>query len=110
MEKMIQTIYSEFDSDITITARKGKTFSENEVNWSKFAKVDGINSYSKAIEEIVVVRHEKKWVNASLIGVESNFLDAIQINKRNQKGKRKSKSKKILNLILKTSKINIFNI
>ena len=86
MEKMIQTIYSEFDSDITITARKGKTFGENEVNWSKFAKVDGISSYSKAIEEIVVLRHEKKWVNASLIGVESNFLDAIQINKRNQKG------------------------
>jgi hypothetical protein len=78
MEKMIQNIYSEFDSDITISALKGKTFNENQVNWPKLETVEGIYSYSRAIEEIVVLRHEKKWVNATLIGVENNFLNAIQ--------------------------------
>jgi lipoprotein-releasing system permease protein len=84
MEKMIQHIYSEFDSDITITTVKGKTFVESEVDWAKLAKIEGVKSFSRAIEEIVVLRHEKKWVNATLIGVEKNFLEAIQINKRTE--------------------------
>jgi lipoprotein-releasing system permease protein len=82
IEKMIQHIYSEFDSDITITAAKGKTFIESEVDWVNLAKIDGVKSFSRAIEEIVVLRHEKKWVNATLLGVEKDFLDAIQINKK----------------------------
>lgn len=84
MEKMIQHIYSEFDSDVTITAAKGKTFVESEVDWSKLVKIEGVKSFSRAVEEIVVLRHEKKWVNAILIGVENNFLEAIQINKRTE--------------------------
>jgi lipoprotein-releasing system permease protein len=86
MEKMIQNIYSEFDSDITITAEKSKTFLESEVNWKKLSKVDGIKSFSRGIEEIVVLRHEKKWVNATIVGVEKNFLDAIKISKQGENG------------------------
>lgn len=86
MEKMIQNIYSEFDSDITITIKKGKTFNEGEVNWTYLNKIKGIKSYSRAVEEIVVLRHEKKWVNATLVGVENSFLEAIQINKKTQSG------------------------
>ena len=86
MESMIQNIYSEFDSDISVSARKGKTFNEAEVNWSDLSKIHGVKSYSRAVEEIVVLRHEKKWVNATLLGVEKTFLNAIQINKINEKG------------------------
>ncbi len=86
MEKMIQTIYSEFDTDISISVTKGKTFNESQVNWSELSKIDGIKSYSRAIEEIVVLRHEKKWVSATLVGIENNFLEAIEINKKNKNG------------------------
>ena len=86
MEKMIQTIYSEFDTDISVSVNKGKTFNESQVNWSELSKIDGIKSYSRAIEEIVVLRHEKKWVSATLVGIENNFLDAIEINKKNKTG------------------------
>jgi len=86
MEKMIQTIYSEFDTDISVSVNKGKTFNESEVNWLELSKIDGIKSYSRAVEEIVVLRHEKKWVSATLVGVETNFLDAIQVNKKNKNG------------------------
>lgn len=84
MEKMIQSIYSEFDTDISVSVNKGKTFNESEINWNELSKIDGIKSYSRAIEEIVVLRHEKKWVSATLVGVESNFLNAIELNKKNK--------------------------
>ena len=86
MEKMIQTIYSEFDTDISVSVIKGKTFNESQVKWAALSKIQGIKSYSRAIEEIVVIRHEKKWVSATLVGVENNFLDAIEIDKKNENG------------------------
>jgi lipoprotein-releasing system permease protein len=86
MEKMIQTIYSEFDTDISVSVIKGKTFNESQVKWAALSKIQGIKSYSRAMEEIVVLRHEKKWVSATLVGVENNFLDAIEINKKNENG------------------------
>ena len=33
IEKMIESLYSEFESDITITAKKTKTFDEREISW-----------------------------------------------------------------------------
>ena len=79
IETMIETLYSEFEPDITITAKKRKTFDESEINWRKIKKCKGILTFSKGLEEVVVLRHEKKWVNATLIGVESNFLRPIKI-------------------------------
>lgn len=86
MEKLIQTIYSEFDTDISVSVNKGKTFNESEVNWLELSKIDGIKSYSRAVEEIVVLRHEKKWVSATLVGVENSFLEAIEVNKKYKNG------------------------
>ena len=78
---MIETLYSEFDADITIVANKRKTFDEREIDWKKLAAILEVKSYSKVIEEIVVLRHEKKWVNATLIGVEQNYLQTIDLKK-----------------------------
>jgi len=60
METMIQSIYSEFDSDISVTASKGKTFNENQIDWIKFSQIEGINSFSKAVEEIILVNYQNK--------------------------------------------------
>jgi lipoprotein-releasing system permease protein len=78
---MIENLYSEFDADITIVANKRKTFDEREIDWKKLAAIPEIKSTSKVIEEIVVLRHEKKWVNATLIGVEQNYLQTIDLKK-----------------------------
>lgn len=80
IEKMIEKMYSEFDSDITIVAKDRKRFQTNELNWKLLEKNPDIRRFSKAIEEMVVLRHEKKWVNATLIGFEPNYLQSIEIN------------------------------
>ena len=76
---MIKSLYSEFESDITITAKKTKTFDESEISWKELQQLNGIKSLSKGIEEVVVLRHEKKWVNATLVGAENTFLKSIKI-------------------------------
>ncbi len=84
---MIESLYSEFEPDITISANQRKTFDESEINWADLENCAGIKFFSKGVEEVVVLRHEKKWVNASLIGIENRFLQSIKINKHIVVGK-----------------------
>lgn len=74
IEKMIEELYSEFDTDITIRAKVGKTFNERQLDFEKMKAIDGVYNYSRAVEEVVILKHEKKWVNAKMIGVDSSFL------------------------------------
>jgi lipoprotein-releasing system permease protein len=74
IESMIEKLYSDFDTDITIRSTIGKTFPEDLIDYKSIQKTSGVVNYSKAIEEIVVIKHEKKFINASLIGVDSSFL------------------------------------
>ena len=71
---MIERLYSEFDTDITIRALESKTFNENQIDYKKLKRVSGVNEYSRAVEEVVILKHEKKWVNANLLGVDPSFL------------------------------------
>lgn len=71
---MIEQLYSDFDPDIQITAKEGKTFDQSTLDLQRIVKFEGVSNVSRVIDEIVVVKHEKKWVNARMVGVDSIFL------------------------------------
>lgn len=71
---MIEQLYSEFDPDITVRASVGKSFNANRLNLEEISDVEGINKSARVLEEIVILKHEDKWVNANLYAVDSNFL------------------------------------
>jgi ABC-type lipoprotein release transport system permease subunit len=75
IESMIEKLYSDFDPDITIRSSQGKTFPEEVVNFKLISKTEGVERMSRAVEEVVVIKHEKKWINATLIGVDTTFLE-----------------------------------
>jgi lipoprotein-releasing system permease protein len=81
IESMIEKLYSDFDSDITIRSAVGKTFQAKELSLTELTSIPGIGLASRSIEEIVVLKHEEKWVNAKLIGVDSTFLEMAQLSK-----------------------------
>ena len=72
---MIEKLYSEYDSDITIRAEVGKTFNENRLDIDSIASIEGVLQVSRALEEVVILKHEQKWSNANLVGVDSSFLN-----------------------------------
>ncbi|MDX2361929.1 MAG: hypothetical protein QNK23_14055 [Crocinitomicaceae bacterium] len=74
IEKMIEQLYSEFDADITVRAEQGKTFNEDRIDFDAIMAIEGVADYSRAIEEVVILKHEKKWVNAEMIAVDDAFL------------------------------------
>jgi lipoprotein-releasing system permease protein len=75
IESMVEKLYSDFDSDVVVRSANGKTFNEYQIDFDKLLAVEGVKNVSRAVEEVVVLKKEKKWVNAHLIGVESVFLE-----------------------------------
>jgi len=81
IETMIEKLYSEFDPAITIRAAAGKTFDRNTLDLTKVKSVPGVASTARAIEEIVVLKHEKKSVNARMTGIEPEFLEMTDMSR-----------------------------
>ncbi len=80
IERMVEALYTEYDSAITIRSNTGKTFRESTVSLSKLKKLEGVQSVSRAIEETVILKHQKKWVNARMVGVDFNYLEACKLS------------------------------
>ena len=75
IETMIANLYSEFDTDLTVRVEKGKSFHENRIDLDAIAKLDGVADISRVVEEVVILKRDKKWVSANLLGVEPVFLE-----------------------------------
>lgn len=84
---MIEELYSEYDTDITIRPEVGKTFNERQIDFEALTKLEGVDNYSRAVEEVVILKHEKKWVNAKMIGIDSSFLEITNMSKHLIDGK-----------------------
>lgn len=80
IESVIQKMYGKFDADITIAHSKRKTFLSSEFNF-ELLKHDDVLTYSKGIEELVVLQQDKKWANARIVGIEPSYLDMVEYAK-----------------------------
>ncbi|XOV66854.1 MAG: ABC transporter permease [Fluviicola sp.] len=94
IETMIENLYSEFDTDITIRVKKGKSFNENRIDLEKLEKLEGVANTSRVVEEVVILKREKKWVSVNMIGAEPSFLDMTNMSKNMAEGKPKLKEGK----------------
>lgn len=77
-EALFTSLYTHFDSDIRITATLGKTINPAQVNWTAFNQVDGIETYSRVVEENVLLRYNNQQGIATLKGVDSHFADVTR--------------------------------
>jgi lipoprotein-releasing system permease protein len=78
IESMVEKLYSEFDSNLTIRSKIGKSFDEKTIDYAAIKKIPEVKYVCKAIEEIVILKHEKKWANAKVYAVENEFLKLAQ--------------------------------
>lgn len=77
---MVENLYSEFDANLIVTSTKGKTFQDDKRLMKKIRQFPNVSDVSKVVEEIVILKHEKKWINAKLYGVEDTYLNLAKVN------------------------------
>lgn len=92
IESMIESLYSEFDTDLTIRPAIGKTFNEGQFD-KKWLKTEGVNTYSFGIEETVVLKKDKKWTNAQLYAVDNKYLEITDMENHIINGEAKLQNK-----------------
>lgn len=80
IEDMVIKLYSDFDPDITIRSAKAKTFNQDFIDLEALQQIDGVQSISRALEEVVILKHEQKWVHAKMLGVDSTFLTMAKMD------------------------------
>lgn len=79
IEQMVIQLYSDFDSSLTIRSSKAKTFNQNFIDLEGIKAVKGVENVSRALEEIIILKREDKWVHGQMIGVDTSFLEMAKM-------------------------------
>lgn len=74
IEELVEKLYSSFDADIRITKVEGKTFDFTEVSKDDLLKIEGVYAVTEVIEEITMIKHEDRWITATMKGVEDSYM------------------------------------
>ena len=75
-EKLVISLYNSFDSDVQITASKGKVFSPTANVFDVVRHSEGLAYYTEILEENVLVKYGDKQNIATLKAVSSNYKQA----------------------------------
>ena len=73
-EGLFMSMYTNFDSDIQITAAVGKTFRANEIDSSNIISIPGIEQSSFVLEENVLLKYGDRQNLATIKGVDKHFI------------------------------------
>jgi ABC-type lipoprotein release transport system permease subunit len=79
ISQLVDTLYSPFDQDITITAAVGKTFRRDSLDLSTIKALPEVLRTSWVIEENVLLRSGDQQTVATMKGVEPQYLDMSRL-------------------------------
>ena len=80
LEKFSTSMLSTFDPDIKITSVEGKSFFYTSDIDSILRNTNGIDAYTKTLEEKVFLRYRDKEYISKIKGVDSNFSNVNAVN------------------------------
>lgn len=80
IEDLVESLYSTLDSEVVIFPAFGKRFDANALDLSKIEKSGIVFSWSRVIEDEVLIQYNGKQTVASLKGVDNNFFKVANID------------------------------
>ncbi|MDD2324333.1 MAG: FtsX-like permease family protein [Bacteroidales bacterium] len=73
-ESLISSLFNTFDPDLKIELKEGKTFPDTCLDREAIEAIPGVISYTRVIEENVLLRFENQQYIATMKGVSDDFL------------------------------------
>jgi lipoprotein-releasing system permease protein len=77
---MIAKLYTSFDAPITIQHQSRKTFFLRQIDLKNLNAINGVQAFSKELEELVVLRKNQRWINANMHAVDAEFVKQAKVN------------------------------
>ncbi len=85
-EDLITGMYSNFNPDIRITARKGKTFKADSVLLGRVRAVEGVEAVSATLEEVAYFEYKDRSDFGMLKGVDEHYRRVTSIDSTIREG------------------------
>lgn len=73
LTNLVQSLYNSFDPDIEITAKLGKTFDPNSIEFQSLKKIEGLAYYTEVMEGNALLKYDDKQCIATIKGVSTDF-------------------------------------
>lgn len=80
LEEVLKSLYSNFDTEITISPVQGKTFDISEIPLDKLAKIDGVLQFSEIIEDNAMVEYKGRQTIATVKGVDDAYREITTLD------------------------------
>jgi lipoprotein-releasing system permease protein len=80
IEQMISKLYTSFDAPITIQHQSRKTYFLRQIDFDELKAINGVEAFSKELEELVVLRKNQRWINANMHAVDAEFVKRAKVN------------------------------
>ena len=76
----VEEMYGNYSADLFITPSNGKSIEKTHVIYSELDTNEDINSYTKIIEETVLIKKDTRWITAKIKGVDTSFYNPSYFN------------------------------
>jgi lipoprotein-releasing system permease protein len=88
LEKLVESLFESFDTDVRIELKKGKTFDANTVNYAVLTQIKGVKNYTKVLKEVCGVRYKGQQTIVQIKGVDESYLEMSNIGSNIVEGKK----------------------
>jgi lipoprotein-releasing system permease protein len=88
LEKLVESLFESFDTDVRIELKKGKTFDANTVNYAVLTQIKGVKNYTKVLKEVCGVRYKGQQTIVQIKGVDESYLEMSNIGRNIVEGKK----------------------
>lgn len=80
-EDLVVSLYDTFNPDLKITAKEGKVFVPDSIQWENIEKIEGVEAVSYTLEEnaLLKYRDDNDFI-ARLKGVDDRYIDVSQVD------------------------------
>ncbi|MEL6986274.1 MAG: FtsX-like permease family protein [Bacteroidota bacterium] len=92
-EELISNLVNSFNPDIKVIPAKGKTFDPETFPFEKLGSIEGVQAYSKTLEEIALFEYDESQDFGSIKGVDENFVNVSGVDSTLREGIFKLKNK-----------------
>ena len=80
LEKLVESLFESFDTDVRIEMKEGKTFHANTINYADLLQIPGVKNYSKVLKEVCGVKYKKQQTVVQIKGVDESYLEMSKID------------------------------
>lgn len=79
-ETLVKSMYSAFDAELTLTPRRGQTFSVTDLDTSALRRIPGVGALSLTLEQSVLLEHGGRQATATLRGVDDSYGEVFDLS------------------------------